>query len=77
MYGDSARLKRVCCGVLLTSAVACFGAAGCSDITPEPNDTGGGVLESPTNEADTMRQEGQQQEEQQREGGGGGGGGRR
>ena len=77
MYGDSARLKRVCCGLLLASAVACFGAAGCSDITPEPNDEGGGVLKLPTNEADTMRQEEQQQEGQQREGGGGGGGGRR
>jgi hypothetical protein len=77
MYGDSARLKRVCCGVLLASASACFAAAGCSDIHPEANDEGGGVLESPTNEADTMRQEEQQQEEQQREGGGGGGGARR
>jgi hypothetical protein len=72
MYGDSARLKRVCCGVLLVSAAACLVATGCSDIHPEANDEGGGVLESPTNEADQMRQEEQQQEEQQREGGGGG-----
>jgi hypothetical protein len=62
--------RRLFGGLVLASAVAGF-AVGCSDITPEPNDTGGGVLESPTNEADTMRQEGQQQEEQQREGGGG------
>jgi hypothetical protein len=66
----------VCCGVLVASAVAGF-AAGCSDITPEPNNTGGGVLESPTNEADTMHQMEEQQQENQRMGGGGGGGGRR
>jgi hypothetical protein len=46
------------------SAVACF-AAGCSDITPEPNDEGGGVLESPTHEADSLREG----EEREREGG--------
>jgi hypothetical protein len=61
-------------GLLLVSAMVGF-AAGCSDITPEPNEEGGGVLESPTNEADTMRQEGEQQEEENRMGGGGGGGG--
>jgi hypothetical protein len=77
MHDDNARLRRVSCGLLLLSAVACFAGTGCSDITPAPNDEGGGVLESPTNEADTMRQEEQQQEGQQREGGGGGGGGRR
>ena len=44
MYGDRTRLRRVCCGVVLASAVAGF-VAGCSDITPEPNDEGGGVLE--------------------------------
>jgi hypothetical protein len=69
--------RRLFGGLVLASAVAGF-AASCSDITPEPNDEGGGVLESPTNEADQMRQqEEQQQEGQQREGGGGGGGGRR
>jgi hypothetical protein len=72
MYVDSGRLRRVCCSVFLTAAVAGFAAAGCSDITPEPNDEGGGVLESPTNEADQMRQQEEQQEENQRMGGGGG-----
>jgi hypothetical protein len=56
MNGDSARLRRVCCGVLLAAAVAGFAAAGCSDITPEPNEEGGGVLDSPTHEADQERQ---------------------
>ena len=73
MYCD----RRLFGGLLLVSAFVSSVAAGCSDITPEPNDEGGGVLELPTNEADTMRQEEQQQEGQQREGGGGGGGGRR
>jgi hypothetical protein len=53
--------------VLLAAAVAGF--AGCGDITPEPNDEGGGVLDSPTHEADQMRQ---QEEQQQQQGGGGG-----
>jgi hypothetical protein len=77
MYGESARLRRVCCGVLLASAAACFAATGCSDITPEPNEEGGGVLESPTHEADSMRQEEEQQQENREMGGGGGGGARR
>jgi hypothetical protein len=68
-------LRRLFGGLLLVSVVASFAAAGCSDITPEPNDTGGGVLESPTNEADTMHQMEEQQQENQRMGGGGGGGG--
>jgi hypothetical protein len=68
--------RRLFGSLLLVSAAAGF-ATGCSDITPEPNDTGGGVLESPTNEADQMRQQEEQQEENQRMGGGGGGGARR
>ena len=63
--------RRLFGGLLLVSAFVSLVAAGCSDITPEPNDEGGGVLNSPTHEADQMRQ----QEEQQRQGGGGGGGG--
>jgi hypothetical protein len=79
-------LRRLFGGLLLVNVVASLAAAGCSDITPEPNNTGGGVLESPTNEADTMHQMEQQQEEQQMQeqqmenrmgGGGGGAGGRR
>ena len=53
--------------------MAGFAAAGCSDIHPEANDEGGGVLELPTNEADTMRQEEEQQQENREMGGGGGG----
>ena len=48
--------------LLLVSAVACFAATGCSDITPEPNDEGGGVIDSPTNEADQLRETEERQE---------------
>ena len=54
--------------LLLVSAVACFAATGCSDITPEPNDEGGGVIDSPTNEADQLR-EGEERQEGEGEGG--------
>jgi hypothetical protein len=68
--------RKLFVGLLLASAAACF-AAGCSDITPEPNDEGGGVIDSPTHEADQMRQIEQQQQENRQTGGGGGGGARR
>ena len=61
--------RRLFGGLLLASALAGV-AAGCSDITPEPNDEGGGVLESPTDEADQLRESEEHQE-------GGGEGGRR
>ena len=48
--------------LLLVSAVACFAATGCSDITPEPNDEGGGVVGSPTDEADDLRETEERQE---------------
>ena len=57
MPSDSQRLKRVSCGLFLVSAVACFAAAGCSDIRPEPNVEEGGLLESPTHEQDSLHQE--------------------
>jgi hypothetical protein len=60
MHGDSTGLRRLFGGLLLVS-VASFAAAGCSDITPEPNDTGGGVVDSPTHEADSLR-EGEERE---------------
>jgi hypothetical protein len=65
MYSDGYGLRRVSAALLLIGVVACF-AAGCSDITPEPNDEGGGVVGSPTDEADQLR------EGEEREGGEGG-----
>jgi hypothetical protein len=63
MYSNSQRVKRVFGGLLLVSAVASFAAVGCNDIQPEPNVEEGGLLESPTHEADSMREEEQRQEE--------------
>ena len=60
--------RRLFGGLLLVSAVACFAATGCSDITPEPNDEGGGVVGSPTDEADELR-EGEERQEGEGEGG--------
>jgi hypothetical protein len=57
MEGGSARWRRVCCGMLLAGAVTTFALAGCSDIHPEANDEGGGVLDSPTHEADQEREQ--------------------
>ena len=54
--------KRLFGALLLVSAVACFAATGCSDITPEPNDEGGGVVESQTHEADSLRRSEEHQE---------------
>jgi hypothetical protein len=64
--------KRLFGALLLVSAVACFAATGCSDITPEPNDEGGGIIGSPTDEADQLREG-----EERHEGGAEGGGARR
>jgi hypothetical protein len=58
--------RRLFGGLLLVSAFVSLIAAGCSDITPEPNDEGGGIVGSPTDEADQLR------EGEEREGGGGG-----
>jgi hypothetical protein len=63
MFSDSQGLKRVFGGLFLVSVLACVAAAGCSDIRPEPNDEGGGVLESPTHQQGTFHEEEQRQEE--------------
>jgi hypothetical protein len=68
MSSDSAGLRRLFGSLLLVSAVACFAATGCSDITPEPNDEGGGTLGAPTDEADELR-EGEERQEGEGEGG--------
>ncbi len=63
MSSDSQRSNRVPGGLLLVCAVACFAAVACSDIQPEPNVEEGGLLESPTHEQDSMREQEQHQEE--------------
>ena len=61
MPGDSRRFKRVSRGLFLIGVVACLAAAGCSDIRPAPDDEGGGLLESPTHEQDSLHQEEERQ----------------
>jgi hypothetical protein len=57
---SSDRLRRITARLLLTSAIVAV--AGCSDIHPAPDVEEGGVLDSPTHEADSMREEEQRQE---------------
>ena len=59
--------------LLAVLVLAGFAAAACSGIQPEPNAQQGGVVESPTHEADSLRRS-EERQEQNRGGGGGGGG---
>jgi hypothetical protein len=68
MAGDGKGVWRISSGLLMVSVVACLAATGCSDIHPAPNVEEGGLLESPTHEADALR------EDENREEGGGRGG---
>jgi hypothetical protein len=66
MNEDGGRLRRVSGALLLASAVACLAAAGCADIRPEPDDEGGGMVESPTHEQDAVHETEERQEEGRR-----------
>ena len=59
-------------GLAALLALVGLAAVGCSHS--EPNATQGGVLDSPTHEADSNRQMEERQEQVRRGGGGGGGG---
>jgi hypothetical protein len=59
--------------LLAVLVLAGFAAAACSEVRPEPNAEAGGVLESPTHEADALRRS-EERQDQNRGGGGGGGG---
>ena len=63
MYSASQGTKLVFRRLLFVGVAACFAAVACSDIRPAPDDEGGGVLESPTHEQDTLHEEEQHQEE--------------
>jgi hypothetical protein len=54
-------------------AFIAFAGAACSGMHPEPDAERGGLLESPTHEADALRRV-EEREDQNRGGGGGGGG---
>ena len=59
-------------GLAALLALVGLAAVGCSHS--EPNATQGGVLDSPTHEANSNRQMEERQEQDRRGGGGGGGG---
>jgi hypothetical protein len=60
---DRDGLRPAFAGLILVSAALCFAAAACSDIHPEANNEGGGLLEPPTQEQDTFHQTEQHQEQ--------------
>ena len=70
MKRDSGRVHRGVRGLVLASIVG-IAAAGCADIRPESDVEQGGLLESPTHEADALRRA-EERQEQNRGGGGGG-----
>jgi hypothetical protein len=59
--------------LLAALAFIAFVGAGCSEVRPGPGAEQGGLLESPTHEADALRRV-EEREDQNRGGGGGGGG---
>jgi hypothetical protein len=63
MSGENGRSRRASGTLLLASVIACFAAAGCADIHPAPDDEGGGALEAPTHEQDSLHEEEERQEE--------------
>jgi hypothetical protein len=65
----AARWQRASDLVALVALVG-LAAIGCSDIHPEPNVVQGGVLDSPTHEADAMRHMEERQERDRRGRGG-------
>jgi hypothetical protein len=67
---DRPEQLRAFSALILLSATACFGAVGC-EIRPEPNVEEGGLLESPTHEADALRREEERRQQQDRGGNGG------
>jgi hypothetical protein len=50
-----------------------FAAVGCAESQPGPNVEEGGLLESPTHEADALRRAEERQEQNRSRNGGGGG----
>jgi hypothetical protein len=67
MDSDGGRSRRAFGGLLWTGFAACVFAAGCSEMHPEPDEETEGMLESPTQESDNLRES---EERQDVEGGG-------
>jgi hypothetical protein len=72
MWHDLTGAKRAASCLLVALALIGFAAVACTEIRPEPNVEQGGVLESSTHEADSLRRA-EERQEQNRGGGGGGG----
>jgi hypothetical protein len=70
MRGQNVRAGRTV--VVWLAASAAFVAASCGEMHPEPSTDEGGLLESPTHEADSLRRT-EERQDQNRGGGGGGG----
>jgi hypothetical protein len=70
MTVNAAKPKHTASCLLAVVALVGFVASGCSEIRPEPNVEEGGLLESPTHEADSLRRT--EERQQQNRGGGGG-----
>jgi hypothetical protein len=68
MIGDHRQLCRAFGGLAVACVILGFAAVACSNIHPEPDVEEGGLLESPTHEADAARREA----DRSRGGGGGG-----
>ena len=70
MKRERGTVQRDVRGLVLASIVG-IAASGCADIRPESDVEEGGLLESPTHEADSLRRA-EEQEQRDRNGGGGG-----
>jgi hypothetical protein len=68
---DHRKGLRASSALILLSVTACFGPVGCSGVRSEPNVEEGGLLESPTHEADALRREEERRQQQDRGGNGG------
>lgn len=56
MTANVTKSRRTAAHLLSLVALLGLAAVGCSEIHPEPNVEEGGLLESPTHEADSLRQ---------------------
>jgi hypothetical protein len=73
MNFDATGLKPLAFGLLAVIALIGFAAVGCAESHPGANVEEGGLLESPTHEADALRRAEERQEQNRSRNGGGGG----
>jgi hypothetical protein len=73
MNHDPAGSKPPTSGLLAVMVLLGFAAVGCAESQPGPSVEEGGLLESPTHEADALRRAEERQEQNRSRNGGGGG----